>query len=145
MIDFNAKKWYFSSMETLDISAFEKALNSLNSILNRYERDGYDIDIRDAVIQRFEYTYSLAIKMITRFIGMQSNEAMPAMTFNETIRQANKLGLLKNDLVQWTEYRQKRNSTSHTYDEEVANEVLSVIPKFKSEAEFLLKRLKEEL
>lgn len=132
-------------METLDISSFEKALKSLDSILNRYERDGYDIDIRDAVIQRFEYTYSLAIKMITRFINMQSNEALPNMTFNETIRQANKLGLLKNDLIQWTEYRQKRNSTSHTYDETVANDVLAIIPSFKSEAEFLLKKLQEQL
>ncbi len=132
-------------MESLDISSFEKALISLNAIIIRYEKENYDIDIRDAVIQRFEYTYSLAIKMLTRFINMQSNEAMPAMTFNETIRQANKLGLIENDLLQWTEYRQKRNSTSHTYDEEVANEVLYVIPKFKSEAEFLLKRLKEKL
>ena len=132
-------------MEKLDITSFEKALSSLNSILLRYEREHNDIDIRDAVIQRFEYTYSLAVKMITRFINLQSNEATPAMTFNETIRQANKLGLLKGDLINWTEYRQKRNMTSHTYDETVANEVVAVLPKFKDEAEFLLQRLKEIL
>lgn len=132
-------------MEKLDISSFVKVLDSLKAILLRYEREYNDIDIRDAVIQRFEYTYSLAVKMITRFINLQSNEATPAMTFNETIRQANKLGLLKSDLIDWTEYRQKRNMTSHTYDEAVANEVVSIVPKFKDEAEFLLQRLKEML
>ena len=65
------------------------------------------------------------------------------MTFNETIRIANKMGILRSDLVKWTTYRQMRNATSHTYDEAVANEVLRVIPDFKDEAEFLLVRLKE--
>lgn len=85
-------------MEILDITPFEKALTSLESILNRYEKDNFDIDIRDAVIQRFEYTYSLALKMIIRFINMQSPEVLADMTFNEAIRKANKLGLLKNNL-----------------------------------------------
>lgn len=132
-------------MENLDISSFENALSTLDSILLRYKRDNYDVDIRDAVIQRFEYTYSLAIKMLTRFIAGQSTEATPAMTFNETIRQGNKLGLLNNNLEKWTEYRQKRNLTSHTYNEEAAKEVLDVIPEFKNEAYFLLNRLRELL
>ena len=76
---------------------------------------------------------------------MQSPETLPDMTFNETIRKANKFGLLKNNLEKWTEYRQKRNSTSHTYDERVAIEVVSVIPDFKNEAEFLLAQLKKNL
>ncbi len=132
-------------MENLDISSFENALSTLDSILLRYKRDNYDVDIRDAVIQRFEYTYSLAIKMLTRFIAGQSTEATPAMTFNETIRQGNKLGLLNNNLEKWTEYRQKRDLTSHTYNEEAAKEVLDVIPEFKDEAYFLLNRLRELL
>lgn len=132
-------------MECLEISSFEKVLNSLDSIIERYKRDNFDVDIRDAVIQRFEYTYSLAIKMIKRFIGLQSAEVLQDMTFNEIIRSANKLGLLKNDLVKWTEYRQKRNATSHTYDEEIAREVLAVIPDFKDDAVFLLQQLKNRL
>ena len=57
-------------METIDISSFEKVLSSLEAILIRYEKENFDIDIRDAVIQRFEYTYSLAIKMVTRFLNL---------------------------------------------------------------------------
>lgn len=132
-------------METLDISSFKNAINSLNSILLRYEKDNFDIDIRDAVIQRFEYTYSLAIKMITRFINMQSAQPIHEMTFNETIRIANKMGLLKSNLDKWTEYRQKRNMTSHTYEENVAKEVVSIIPEFKDEVEFLLNQLEKNI
>ena len=51
-------KCYILTMEKLDISSFKNAINSLNSILIRYQKDNYDIDIRDAVIQRFEYTYN---------------------------------------------------------------------------------------
>lgn len=129
-------------MKMLDTTSFENVITSLNSILARYARE-HDNDIRDAVIQRFEYTYSLAVKMITRFINLQANEEVATMTFNETISIANKIGILCSDLVKWTTYRQMRNATSHTYDETVANEVLSVIPDFRDEVEFLLKRLKE--
>jgi len=88
-------------MEELDISSFERAIASLNSILLRYQRDCGDIDIRDGVIQRY--------------------------------------------LTRWTEYRQKRNSTSHTYDEKVATKVMEIIPDFKNEAEYLLNRLKQNI
>lgn len=82
--------------------------------------------------------------MITRFLNLQSNDNIPQMTFNEIIRQANRFGLLKSNLIKWTEYRQKRNATSQTYDENVANEVIAIILEFKTEAEFLLSKLKEQ-
>ena len=138
-------KCYILTMEKLDISSFKNAINSLNSILIRYQKDNYDIDIRDAVIQRFEYTYSLAIKMMNRYINLYSSDTISDMTFNEIIRKANKLGLLKNDLEKWTEYRQKRNMTSHTYDEKVANQVVEIIPDFKQDAEFLYNSLESKL
>ena len=81
-------KCYILTMEKLDISSFKNAINSLNSILIRYQKDNYDIDIRDAVIQRFEYTYSLAIKMMNRYINLYSSDTISDMTFNEIIRKA---------------------------------------------------------
>ena len=130
-------------MDKLDLTSFENAINSLNSIITRYHNDNFDIDIRDAVIQRFEYTYSLAIKMMTRYINKVSPSTEADMTFNEIIRKSNRLGLLKNNLDKWTEYRQKRNMTSHTYDEKIANLVVNIIPEFKDEVYFLLNKLKQ--
>ena len=65
------------------------------------------------------------------------------MTFNQLIRTANQFGLLKSNLEIWDDYRQKRNSTSHTYDESIAINVMSVLPSFKNDAQFLLNKLKE--
>ena len=131
-------------MKTLDITSFQNAVKSLDAILNRYAREN-DADIRDAVIQRFEYTYSLALKIMTRFINYSANEIIPVMTFNEIIRKSNQLGILRTNLETWDKYKQFRNMTSHTYDEEVAKQVVSIIPDFKNEAVFLLNKLKEKL
>ena len=132
-------------METLNLTFFENAINSLESIISRYEKEN-DIDIRDSVIQRFEYTYSMSLKMISRFLKQNDiSEEISSMTFNEIIRRANQFGLLKTNLETWDEYRKKRNMTSHTYDEKIANDVVAIIPAFKDEAEFLLNRLKEKL
>ena len=132
-------------MEKLDITSFENALKSLIDILVMYDKNPDDIVVRDATIQRFEYTYSLALKMLSRFINNESKEITHTMTFNQLIRTANQFGLLKSNLEIWDDYRQKRNSTSHTYDETIALEVMSIVPNFKDDAEFLLNKLKELL
>ena len=129
-------------MEKLDVTSFKNALNSLKSIIKRYENE-QDADIRDAVIQRFEYTYSFCLKMIVRYFNTQTADAssIQSMTFNQIIRQANQMNLLRSNLEKWDEYRKKRNMTSHTYDENVALEVVKIIPDFALEAEFLLNEL----
>lgn len=133
-------------MESIDLTTFSNAIKSLIEILNRYERESSDLAIRDAAIQRFEYTYSLALKMIKRFFKISAfeKENIDGMTFNEMVRTANRMGLLKSNLEQWTKYREIRNMTSHTYDEEIAQKVVALIPDFKEEAVFLLNKLEEK-
>jgi len=131
-------------MEKLNLTAFERALNSLKSVLKRYNEEK-DIDLRDSIIQRFEYTYAIALKIIVRFINLQGIKTQSIMTFNEIIRTANQYGLLKSNLIIWDNYRKIRNMTSHTYDEEIANKVLEVIPDFIIEIEFLFTQLKTKI
>lgn len=134
-------------METIDLTSFENAINSLEDVINVYNSDKSNLYMRDSMIQRFEYTYSLSIKMIKRYFAKSAfeKENLDGMTFYEMIRTANRMEILKSDLETWDNYRQKRNMTSHTYDENVAKDVVAIIPAFKDEAEFLLKRLKEKL
>lgn len=129
----------------IDLTPFENAIKTLDEIIIRYDKESYDNAIRDAVIQRFEYTYSLAIKMLVRFLQSQATDLPDSLTFNETIRKANQLGLLLSNLEKWTDYRQKRNMTSHTYEETIANTVVSVVKDFQNDVHFLLKALKEHL
>ena len=134
-------------MRVIDLTSFENAINSLSDVINVYNADKSNLYMRDSMIQRFEYTYSLALKMIKRYFSYSAfeKENLDSMSFNEMVRTANRMGLLKSNLEQWTIYRQKRNLTSHTYDENVAKDVIAVIPDFKDEAEFLLDKLKEKL
>lgn len=131
-------------MEILDLTSFEEVLASLFEVIKIYNCDRDDLITRDSMIQRFEYTYSISLKMIKRYFstGAFVFENIDGMTFNEMIRQANKMGLLRSNLEKWDNYRQKRNLTSHTYDEKIAQDVVSIIEDFAFEAKFLLDKLK---
>ncbi len=127
----------------MDISALQNVLKSLKDAYSEYNKTENEY-VRDSVIQRFEYTYALAIKFIQRYIELNipNQEDLSTLTFNQLIRQANEMGILLNDLEQWIIYRQKRNITSHTYNIEKAKEVISIVGKFIEEIEYLITKLK---
>ena len=127
----------------LDLTSLIKAHASLKEILVRYSKESNDNAIRDAVIQRFEYTYSLTLKTLRRYLELNLDEAfsVDGMNFNNLIRKSNEIGLLLNDLEKWDGYRLARNLTSHTYDESKALEVVNIVPEFEKEVAFLLNKL----
>ena len=122
----------------------DNAIARLDEGWTRYQRDVSDIQIRDGLIQRFEFTYEISHKMLRRFLELTS--ANPAefdgMAFQDMIRTGNERGLLLGDWPAWRKYREMRSRTSHTYDEEVAIEVVKGIPAFQREAAHLLQRLR---
>lgn len=128
---------------TLDFSSYEKALTSLQRVLERSRTVPEDEDIRDACIQRFEYTYELAFKMLKRQLEQElpSSEELDRLPFKELIRVGAERGLIAVP-VRWFDYRDKRNITSHTYDQEKAREVFDVLADFAADAADLLNRLK---
>lgn len=134
-------------MEQLDLTSYKNVLASLDEVIKVYNSDRENKITRDSLIQRFEYTYSLALKMMKRYFKISAfeNDNIEGMTFNEMIRTANKMGLLLSNLEVWNNYRMKRNMTSHTYDEEIAKTVVSIIEAFYKDAEFLLNKLEENL
>lgn len=131
----------------LDISALEKAISSLGAGLARHGQTPDDDFVRDACIQRFEYTYELSYKMLKRFLEVTSEN--PAeydnMSFQNIVRTGSERGLLLNDLPGWIDYRRARGTTSHAYSEEKAREVFAIIPAFLEEARYLRDRLREGL
>ena len=130
---------------TLDISALENAENRLQEMLERYKKETNDEAVRDSVIQRFEFTYSIALKTLRKYFIERAFilEGVNQMSFNEMIRTASQLNLIKSNLEKWTIYREMRNMTSHTYDEKIALQVVSIIPDFSDEIAYLLIKLKE--
>lgn len=131
-------------MTNLDFTALENTINRLGEVLKRYEREKTDDVVRDSVIQRFEFTYSIALKTLRKYFIERAFviDDVNNLSFNEMIRIASKLNLIKSDLEKWTQYRTMRNLTSHTYDEEIALKVVGIVPEFYEEISFLLAKMK---
>ncbi|KXU34620.1 hypothetical protein AXK11_08130 [Cephaloticoccus primus] len=129
----------------LKLQSLSDAISRLEEILKRYNSDPEDDALRDASVKRFEYTYALALVFLTRYLEEEApiSKTAGSMDFAELIRQAWALGLLREEVAVWRDFRLKRNLTSHTYDQSNADEVCAVIPRFLAEARFLYSQLKK--
>ncbi len=132
-------------MTNLDLTALENSLKRLGEVMERYRKNTSDDAIRDSVIQRFEFTYSITLKILRKYFIERAFivEDVNQMSFNDMIRTANQMQLLKSNLEVWSKFREMRNMTSHTYDENIALKVVSIIPDFYTEIDFLLNKLKK--
>lgn len=129
----------------LDLSSLIQALASLKKALVRAQAAPSDDELRDACIQRFEYTYELSFKMLHRYLEMTSAnpQEVDAYAFRDVIRVGAEKDLIRVVEV-WFDYRKARNQTSHAYDREEAEEVYAMIPAFALDAEDLLNRLAQK-
>jgi nucleotidyltransferase substrate binding protein (TIGR01987 family) len=131
----------------LDIAPLMNAVDRLREGLARHQREPNDEQLRDGLIQRFEYTYELSHRTLRRFIRQTaaSPEEVDRMSFQDLIRTANQQGLLLGDVPAWHRYRDSRARTSHTYRAETAKQVAEAIPAFLAEAEYLRDQLRSRL
>jgi nucleotidyltransferase substrate binding protein (TIGR01987 family) len=129
--------------DTLDIQVFSRAVATLKRALDEFERDNSNEFVRDACIQRFEYCYDLATKMIKRHLKLTEDDpsGIVAMSTQERIRRAYEVGILQNSWERWWEFRDDRAATSHGYNLERALQIIAKIPAFYTEANFLAKAL----
>jgi nucleotidyltransferase substrate binding protein (TIGR01987 family) len=133
----------------LELSSYENAVSQLETSLNYLFSDLAKNDpslraqFRGASIQAFEYTYELCYKMIKR--QLEQIVANPAeidgLAFMDLMRSAAETGLVR-DVVKFKIYREMRNITSHTYDNDKAEDVVGVIPDFLRDAKWVLAELK---
>ena len=123
------------------------AIDRLREGLNRYHLDISDIQIRDGLVQRFEFTYELTHKTLKRYLELNSANPLEfdQMAFADLIRSGSEKGLLLQDWTQWKKFREMRGSTSHAYDESIALKVVAGIPEFLKEAEFLLHQINSRM
>ncbi len=101
------------------IEQFHRAVARLEEACARPE----DEFLRDATIQRFEFTFELAWKML---MDRLQDEGIQANGPTQVLRQSVSVQLLE-DGNRWTELHRMRNLTSHTYDEDTARTVYRFI------------------
>lgn len=100
---------------TLDLSSLQNTILRLKEGIQRYDQDTSDTQIRDGLIQRFEFTYELSHKMLKRFLESTSPSPaeIDALAFQDLIRTGNEQGLLLSDWTVWRKYREMRSKTSY--------------------------------
>jgi len=119
---------------------FHKACSRLVAVTeaDRFIDDLSELEI-EGLVQRFEYTFELAWKVLQDLLIYKGYEFM--MGPNGTLKMAFDDGLIA-DHDGWRKMAKSRNTLSHVYDEE---EVLPIVKLIYSDYAPLLKKLDKEL
>ena len=80
--------------------------------------------LKEGLIQRFEYTHELAWNLMKDYAFYQGNSSVGGS--RDATREAFSLKLISDGDV-WIDMIRSRNKTSHTYNEEIVNEIVHKI------------------
>lgn len=122
----------------VSIDEFEKALISLEQAIAFSEQTNEPLQFkiaRDACIQRFEFCIELAWKTSLKILGSSSTTAKPVL------REMAQNGLIEDTQI-WFDFVEARNKSSHTYNEDIAQDVFTVLNSFLPHGKALLEKLK---
>ncbi len=100
---------------------FNKALSQLAKFIAKQELNELE---EQGLIQAFEYTYELAWNVIKDFYEDQGESSIQGS--KDAIRLAFKRGLIK-DGDRWMDMVENRKLTVHTYNEEIASNMVKLI------------------
>jgi nucleotidyltransferase substrate binding protein (TIGR01987 family) len=112
--------------DALQLGELRRALERLKEALSLPKND----IVRDSTIQRFEFTVELSWKALQRWL--KSSGLNETLTPKNTFREGAKLGVVE-DPEAWIKFINARNQSSHTYKEELAEEVYAAaqgLPQF---------------
>jgi nucleotidyltransferase substrate binding protein (TIGR01987 family) len=118
----------------------ERALASLEELVPQYLENKENIILRDAMIQRFEYSTEAFWKYLKAFLSIEHN--LPANSPRDVIRTGLNVKLygeeISKELLQMLD---DRNLTSHTYVEELAESIAHRIPDYSKNMSEVMTRL----
>lgn len=133
----------------LVLESLQKAIKSLEAVLEKATDEELisridDITIyaiKAGAIQNFEFTYELCWKFMKRWLeNTLGNTYVDGVSRRELYRIAAEHQLI-NDVDQWMVYHKARNITSHTYNEDRAEEVFQIARIFVADAKKLLHQI----
>ncbi len=99
---------------------YNKALSKLSHAVELDKTKALSELEKQGLIQAFEYTHELAWKVMKDYFVFQGNVEITGS--RDATRQAFKAELIE-DGDNWLQMIQNRNVTSHTYNEEIAEEI----------------------
>ena len=102
-------------------SNYQKALAQLQKFIDKGALSKLE---EQGLIKAFEYTYELAWNTLKDFLEYQGQTNIYGS--RDAIRHAFELGLIENG-ENWMDMLKSRNKTSHTYNEEIAEEICRAV------------------
>ena len=115
--------------------SLEELKNAFSRFKEALAEEKTDI-VRDAVIQRYEFTFELSWKTAKKMMG--SSSVAPKVVIREMANE----GLISDPKV-WFDLLEARNLSSHTYKEDMAEKVYEIAKNSVSEFESFIKKLGE--
>ena len=104
------------------LQSYHKALNRVAEVVNVMDKRQLNDFEADGLIQRFEFTFELAWKLMKSYAEFQGTDK-EIMGSRDAIRWAFENKIISDSGI-WMEMVKRRNDTSHTYDEDTAAEVV---------------------
>ena len=118
----------------------QRALASLDELVSKYLGNQSDVILRDALIQRFEYSTEAFWKYLKAYLQTEHN--LSANSPREVIRTGLTAKLYSEKMSQELLLMlDDRNLTSHTYVEELAESIASRIPAYSKNIEKVMQQL----
>ena len=118
----------------------ERALASLQELVPSYLEDKENIILRDAMIQRFEYSTEAFWKYLKAYLSIEHN--LSANSPREVIRTGLKAKLYSEEISkELLQILDDRNLTSHTYVEELAESIAGRIPAYSKNMHAVMNQL----
>ncbi len=120
---------------------YNKALIILKNAVDLFnERKLSELE-KQGLIQAFEFTHELAWKTLKDFLNDKGNKEIYGS--KDAVKEAFKYNLLGNGEI-WMDMIKSRNKTSHTYNEETADEIIiAIVTDYYVEFERLSEKLSE--
>lgn len=126
-------------LHDLNIDPLIKAHTALQEALKRANMTIEDDMLRDACIQRFEFTFELAWKTLKRILAYRGIELnSPRQVFRFAAKEQ-----LIADPELWFDFLEKRNKTTYTYNHEIAKEIFQQLASFESETNKMIATIKK--
>jgi nucleotidyltransferase substrate binding protein (TIGR01987 family) len=120
---------------------YKKSLNNYRNAVKQLAKALKEPEsefIRDASIQRFEFTYELLCKTLKVFL--EETHGVRAISARQVFRESFALELIDNEDV-FLEMLEARNNLAHTYNEEQAGLIYRQLTKFLSAFRKIMEKL----
>lgn len=118
-----------------------EGLTKAKSMLDQFTEDCNTERDKAGVIKSFEFCYELSWKLLKKVL---LNQGVDLGSPKDCFREA-AINKLIRDPVIWFKFLDMRNRTVHTYDLDVLEDIMKILPAFKKEVSDLLDVLKIEV